>query len=46
MKRSDSDTIERRMMADRKDFIGFTEFDIKITDSRFNCHNLLDKIKK
>lgn len=30
-----NDSIERRLEADDKDFIGFTDFDIKITDHNF-----------
>lgn len=31
-KRSDADSIERRLDADRKDFEGFTDFDVEITN--------------
>jgi guanylate kinase len=30
-----NDSIERRLEADDKDFVGFTDFDIKITDHNF-----------
>jgi len=30
-----NDSIERRLAADDNDFVGFTDFDIKITDSNF-----------
>jgi guanylate kinase len=45
MKRSDYDNLERRMMADRKDFRNFKEYDLKITYSKFNCHDLLSRIE-
>jgi dephospho-CoA kinase len=33
--RSDADTVERRIAADREDFEGFENFDIRITNPLF-----------
>lgn len=44
-KRSDSDTIERRLLADEKDFKNFTHWNIIVHDSLFDCEYLLKKIK-
>jgi guanylate kinase len=34
-KRSDADSVERRIEADRKDFAGFMDYDMRITDPNF-----------
>lgn len=34
-KRNDADSVERRMEADRKDFLNYTDFDIRITNHLF-----------
>jgi len=43
-RRSDSDTIMRRMTADAEDFRHFKEWDIRVTNSEFNCEELLNTI--
>jgi hypothetical protein len=35
MLRSDADTVERRLVADEKDFENFTTFDVRITNTDF-----------
>jgi len=36
MERSDSDKVERRILADEEDFKGFTDYDIQILDENFD----------
>ena len=43
-KRSDADTIERRLKADEKDFKDFQIFDLRVTGSFFDCDYTLKKI--
>lgn len=43
--RSDADSIERRIISDEKDFQSFTNYDIHVTDSEFDCEQLLEQIK-
>lgn len=47
-KRSDSDTIERRVIADEQDFKSFDSsfYNIKVNESNFECKALLNKIKQ
>lgn len=42
--RSDADGIKRRLEADIKDFKSFCEYDLEITDARYNCSEVLEKI--
>lgn len=44
MKRSDSDSINRRLKADEDDFEDFSKYDILVNDHKYNCDILLDKI--
>jgi len=43
-KRSDSDTIERRLEADKEDFKDFKEYNIRIGGETFDCEYTLKKI--
>lgn len=45
-RRSDADSVERRMEADRKDFENFTDFDFRIQDSNFNVDDILKAWEK
>lgn len=42
--RSDADSTDRRLLADEKDFEGFSDFDLRITNPKFNCDYLLGLI--
>jgi len=44
-KRSDSDTIERRIKADNIDFKHFVKYDLKVVHPKFNCEELLKSIE-
>lgn len=37
MKRSDADSIQRRIKADEYDFCGFDKFDLRVTSPNFSC---------
>lgn len=43
-KRSDSDKVERRILADEEDFKNFKDFNTKETDPLFNCEELYNLI--
>jgi len=43
-KRSDSDSIERRLKADKEDFKDFFEYDFRVFESNFSCEELLNAI--
>lgn len=43
-KRSDADSAERRVEADEKDFKGFSDFDIRVTNPKFNSEDLYTTI--
>lgn len=43
-KRSDKDSIERRLKADKEDFKDFFEYDFRIFESNFSCKELLNAI--
>jgi len=40
-KRSDSDTIDRRIKADEIDFKHFVKYNVKVTNPNFNCEKLM-----
>jgi guanylate kinase len=40
-KRSDADSAERRLEADRKDFENFSDFDVKVTSPKFNTRDVI-----
>lgn len=42
--RSDADSVVRRVEADKKDFEGFSNYDLRITDPLFDCETLFQKI--
>lgn len=42
--RSDADSVERRIIADEKDFSNFINFDIRITNPMFNTEKLYNTI--
>lgn len=42
--RSDFDSVERRIAADAKDFDGFNDFDIRITNPTYDCMGIYDLI--
>jgi guanylate kinase len=44
--RSDSDTTERRLKADRMDFAGFIDYDYRINDPNFNPSTWIDLLVK
>jgi len=44
-KRTDADTVDRRLIADEKDFNNFTDFDIRITNPIFTPPIVLNLIK-
>lgn len=44
--RSDADTTERRVQADRKDFKGFIDYDYRINDPNFNPSIWIDLLDK
>jgi guanylate kinase len=44
-KRNDADKIERRLKADKNDFLHFTDFDLRITDPNFTLNTLTDLLK-
>ena len=37
MKRSDADSVDRRILADEKDFMGFSDFDIRVTNHLYSA---------
>lgn len=43
-KRSDADSVERRIKADEEDFSNYTNFDIRVTDPMFNTEALYTTI--
>lgn len=43
-KRSDFDTVDRRLNADELDFAGFTKFNIRITNPNFDCEQVYTTI--
>jgi len=43
-KRSDADSVNRRMSADKKDFEGFTDYDLVITNPSFNPHEIIWRV--
>jgi guanylate kinase len=45
LRNSDADSIDRRMLADDNDFLHFTDYDLMITESKYNVIELFDKIK-
>jgi guanylate kinase len=45
LKRNDSDSVERRLIADEKDFENFIDFDHRINDPDFNINEILDSLK-
>lgn len=45
MGRSDADSVERRILSDRKDFFNFNNFDIRVINPIFDSHTLLETIK-
>ena len=45
-KRSDCDSVDRRILADEEDFKDFNNYDIKVTDPLFNPHLVLQEILK
>ena len=44
LKRSDADSLDRRLMADKNDFYGFNKFDIRVSNPTYNCSRLLKEI--
>jgi guanylate kinase len=44
--RSDADTTERRIKADRKDFKGFIDYDYRINDPHFNANAWINTLTK
>lgn len=40
-KRSDADSVQRRLEADRNDFEGFSDFDLKVTNPEFNSASII-----
>lgn len=44
--RSDADTTERRVKADKKDFKGFIDYDYRINDPNFNASIWIDSLHK
>jgi guanylate kinase len=44
--RSDADTTERRLKADRKDFKGFIDYDYRITDCNFSAADWISILTK
>jgi len=42
--RSDADSIERRMKADKKDFKNFRRYDIKVTEPKFDVKKLFKQV--
>lgn len=44
--RSDADTTDRRIAADKKDFKGFIDYDYRINDPYFNPHVWIDLLVK
>ncbi len=45
-KRSDSDTIKRRINADWADFVNFKKYDLRVTNPAFDCWNLFKLITR
>lgn len=45
MGRGDADTVERRILSDRKDFFNFNNFDIRIINPNFDPDAVLELIK-
>lgn len=43
-KRSDSDSVERRIKADEEDFKNFTQYNIRVTNPNFNAESLYSTI--
>jgi len=43
-KRSDADSVDRRISADKKDFEGFTDYDLIVTNPEFNPHEIVWRV--
>jgi hypothetical protein len=43
--RRDADDVKRRLEADFRDFLDFTDFDLEITDPNFEADGILEKFR-